>query len=166
MRKGHSSPHFHSLRKKASLLPYKCGPCLMWPNGWMDQDATWYKGRPRPRRHCVRLRPSSPRKLRGNCASFRGAATPSNTTSLGPMFTSEPSGILIHPAVWLCPQKGGTAFPQFFGPSLFWPNNGMYQDTNWYGGRPQHRRHCVRWGPSSPSTKGEHPQFSANVRCG
>ena len=38
----------------------------------------------------------------------------------------------------------------------------------WYGGRPQPRRHCVRWEPSSPSPKGEHttPQFSANVRCG
>ena len=22
------------------------GPCLLWPNGWMDQDATWYGGRP------------------------------------------------------------------------------------------------------------------------
>ena len=20
------------------------GPCLLWPNGWMDQDATWYGG--------------------------------------------------------------------------------------------------------------------------
>jgi len=20
-------------------------PCLLWPNSWMDQDATWYKGR-------------------------------------------------------------------------------------------------------------------------
>jgi len=28
-------------------------PCLLWPNDWMDQDATWYGGRPRPRRHCV-----------------------------------------------------------------------------------------------------------------
>jgi len=18
------------------------GPCLLWPNGWMDQDVTWY----------------------------------------------------------------------------------------------------------------------------
>ena len=26
----------------------------MWPNGRMDQDATWYAGRPWPRRHCVR----------------------------------------------------------------------------------------------------------------
>jgi len=24
------------------------GPRLLWPNGWMDQDATWYGGRPRP----------------------------------------------------------------------------------------------------------------------
>jgi len=24
-------------------------PCLLWPNGWMDQDATWYKGRLWPR---------------------------------------------------------------------------------------------------------------------
>jgi len=20
------------------------GPCLLWPNGWMDQDATWCGG--------------------------------------------------------------------------------------------------------------------------
>jgi len=20
-------------------------PCLLWPNGWMDQDVTWYGGR-------------------------------------------------------------------------------------------------------------------------
>jgi len=30
------------------------GPCLLWPNGWMDQDATWYGGKPRPRRRRVR----------------------------------------------------------------------------------------------------------------
>ena len=29
------------------------GPCLLWPNAWMDQDATWYGGKPRPRRLCV-----------------------------------------------------------------------------------------------------------------
>jgi len=36
------------------------GPCRLWPSGWMDQDATCYGGRPRPRRHCVRWGPSSP----------------------------------------------------------------------------------------------------------
>jgi len=25
------------------------GPCLLWPNGWTDQHATWYRGRSRPR---------------------------------------------------------------------------------------------------------------------
>jgi len=34
------------------------GPCLLWPNGWMDQDATWYGGRPRPWLHCDRWGPS------------------------------------------------------------------------------------------------------------
>jgi len=38
------------------------GPCLLWPNGWMDHDSTWYGGRPRPRRHCVRWGPSCPQR--------------------------------------------------------------------------------------------------------
>ena len=33
-------------------------PFLLWTNGWMDQDATLYGGRPRPRPHCVRRGPS------------------------------------------------------------------------------------------------------------
>jgi len=37
-------------------------PCLLWQNGWMDQDATWYGGRRRPRRHCVRRGLSSPQR--------------------------------------------------------------------------------------------------------
>jgi len=40
--------------------------CLFWRgtswvpmanNGWMDQDATWYGDRPRPRPHCIRWGP-------------------------------------------------------------------------------------------------------------
>jgi len=31
-----------------------CNVGVLWPNGWMDQEATWYRGRPQPRRHCVR----------------------------------------------------------------------------------------------------------------
>ena len=33
-------------------------PFLLWPNGWMHQDATWYGCRPLPRGLCVRWRPS------------------------------------------------------------------------------------------------------------
>jgi len=29
-------------------------PCLLWPNGCMDEDASWYAGRPQPRPHCAR----------------------------------------------------------------------------------------------------------------
>jgi len=36
--------------------------CLLWPNGWMDEDTIWYAGRPWPRRHCVKWGFSSPRK--------------------------------------------------------------------------------------------------------
>jgi len=42
--------------------PQIFGPCLLWPNGWMDEDATWHEGRPQPRRLCVRWRPSPPPK--------------------------------------------------------------------------------------------------------
>jgi len=44
--KGHSPPIF--------------GPCLLWSNGWMDQDAAWYGARLRTRQHCVRWGPSCP----------------------------------------------------------------------------------------------------------
>jgi len=33
----------------------------------------------------------------------------------------------------------------------------MDQDATWYGSRPQCRRHCVRWGPSSPPEKRTQP---------
>ena len=40
-----------------------CNVGVLWPSGWMDQDATWYGGRPRPKRHCVRWGPSSPTEM-------------------------------------------------------------------------------------------------------
>ena len=43
-----------SLSPKGGLF----GPCLLRPNGWMDEAGTWHGGRPQPRRLCVRWRPS------------------------------------------------------------------------------------------------------------
>ena len=37
------------------------GPCVLWSDGWMHQDATWYGGRARPRPHCVRWDPAPPK---------------------------------------------------------------------------------------------------------
>jgi len=58
--------------------PYAIGPLsvlsvcdvgVLWPNGWMDYDATWYRGRPWTRPHCIRWGPSCPK--RGIAPNFR-----------------------------------------------------------------------------------------------
>ena len=51
--------------------PSILGPCSFWPNGLMDEDATWYESRPRPRPHCVRRGPSSPSERGTAALSFR-----------------------------------------------------------------------------------------------
>ena len=48
--------------QKGGRAPPISDPCLLWPNGWLDKDATWYGSRPRPRPHCIRQGPSSPAK--------------------------------------------------------------------------------------------------------
>ena len=55
-KRGQSPPHFR--------------PFLLWPNGWMHQDATLYGCRPQPRRLCVRWGPSPLSPKRGG-APFR-----------------------------------------------------------------------------------------------
>ena len=45
-------------QKKGTAPSFR--PMSLWPNGWMDEDATWYESRSRPKSHCVRQRPSSP----------------------------------------------------------------------------------------------------------
>jgi len=66
------------------------------------------------------------------------------------------------------PKRGRS--PPILSPCLLCPKGWMDQDTIWYGSRPQLRRHCVRWEPSSftshPPKKGHNPQFSAHVYCG
>jgi len=42
-------------------------PCLLWPNGWMLQDAVWCRGRPLPGPNCVKWGPASQQK-RGTAA--------------------------------------------------------------------------------------------------
>jgi len=46
------------------------GQCLLWPNGWMDQDATWYEGRPQPRPHCVNLGPAALFSVHVHCGQM------------------------------------------------------------------------------------------------
>jgi len=76
-----------------------------------------------------------------------------------------PSDIVVDEDLAPPPQNG--AEPPIFGFCPLWLNGCMDHDVTWYGDRPWLRRHCVRWGPSSPSSKrGQSPQFLAHVCCG
>ena len=139
------------------------GPFLLWLNGCMHQDATWYGGRPRPKRHCVRCGPSYPIKT--------GHTHPHPT--FGPSLLW-PNGWMDEDAAWYgnrpwpmprgvrrgsqLPRKGHSS-PRLFGPCLLWPNGCMDQDVTWYGGRPKlrPRRHCVRWDPAPPEKRHSPP---------
>jgi len=62
---------------KGGRAPYPIfGPFLLWPNGSMHQDATWYGARPHPSRLCVRWGPaSSPKRERSPLPNFRQIST-------------------------------------------------------------------------------------------
>ena len=103
------------------------GPRLLWPNGCMDQDATWYGGRPRPTRHCVRCGPSYPRK--------RG--TPTSTQFLAHVYSCQMaewmkaplgtevelgSGHIVLDGV-PGPPKGAQQPSPLFGSCVLWPRS-------------------------------------------
>ena len=116
------------------------GPCLLWPNGRMNQDATSYVGRAQPRRHCVRWEPSSPLlKPLQFSANIRCGQTAGWTNMPLGMKVGLGSGDFVfdgHPAP--LQEKGTTPYP-IFGPRLLWPNDWMDQDAIWYRGKPRHR---------------------------
>ena len=86
-------------------------PFLLWPNGWMHQDATWYGGRPQPRRLCVfdgdpctpRKRAHAPHPIFGPCLLW-------------------PNG------GWIKMPLGTEVGLDPFRPCLLWPNSWMDQD--------------------------------------
>jgi len=48
-----------------TIVHLSCPVCdigVLWPSGWMDQDATWYGSRRQPRPHCVTWGRSSPER--------------------------------------------------------------------------------------------------------
>jgi len=102
------------------------GPCLLWPNGWMHQDATWYGGRPQPRRLCVRCGPSFPIKRAEPPANFLthvycGQTAGWTKTPLGTEVDRCPGHIMLDgdPA----PVGKGHSSPPPFGPCLLWPRS-------------------------------------------
>jgi len=86
------------------------GPYLLWPNGCMDQDATWYGGRPQPRRLCVTRDRSSPLKgahppIFGSCLLSRNGWMDEDATWYGNRPQPRQHCIRRAPAL----REGGTA---------------------------------------------------------
>ena len=94
------------------------GLCLLCPNGGMDQDATWYGGKPQRRRRCVRW-----------CRSLRlkGAEPPvfvsclldEDCTWYGSRPRPRPHCIRRGPIS----RERGTAATPPCGPCLLWPRS-------------------------------------------
>ena len=101
---------------------------ILWPNSWMDQDATWYGGRPPPRPHCARW---------GHTPQKRGVQSPRLNFWPMSVVAKRLDGSRCHlvrrqasaqatlcymgsSSLPLSPQRG-TA-PQIFGRCLLWPN--------------------------------------------
>jgi len=136
------------------------GLFLLWPNGWMHQDATWYGGRPQPRWLCVRWGPSPLPK--------KGADTP----IFGPRLLW-PNGCMDKDATWY---RGRSQFMRHcvrWGPSSSSPKGAqppnfrpmsvvakwldVLRDATLCGVSPRPRRLCVRWGhPQLPPEKRAH----------
>ena len=126
----------------------------------MDQDATWYGGRPQPTRHYVRWGPSSPSPkvaqppIFGQCPLWPNgwmAKMPLGMeVGLGPgdsVFDGCP------------PEKRAHSPHPIFGPCILWINGCMDKDATWYGSRPRPRPHCIRRGPSWPRKGHSSPSF-------
>ena len=148
------------LSPKGAQYPPFFSPCLLWPNGCMDQDATWYGGRPRPRPHCVRWGPSPPK--RGHNSPHFSAHVRCDRTAvwikmpLGTDVDLSPGYIVLDgdPAA---DHKNGHSSPPLLGPCLLWLKGWIDQDATWHGGRARPRPHCVRWAPISPPKGAQQP---------
>ena len=130
----------------------------MWPNGCMDQDVTWYGGRPQPRRLCVRWGPSSSLPKKGRSPQFSTHVYCGQKSAWIKMIHADflPLGM----EVALGPDDivlDGDPAPNF---RSMWPNGWTDQHGTWHEGAPWSRLHRTRCGPSSPPQKGDRaPNF-------
>ena len=142
------SPGDFVLDGDRALLPKKVaeppifGPCLLWPNGCMDQDNTWHGGGPWPRPHYARWGPSSPPQKGGRAPQFSAHFYCGQTAGCIKMPLSPCDFVLdgTQPP----PEKGAEPLSPIFGQFLLWAKGWMHQNATSYGGRPGPRRLCLR----------------------
>ena len=115
-------PRTHCVRwgpRSPSPKRGRSGPCLLWPNGWMNQDGTWHGGRPQPRRLCVRCGPRPPPEKGGGAPSpiFGPFLLRTNgwciKMPLGMVVGLSPGDFVFDGDPAPPPQKVGEAPPQF-----------------------------------------------------
>ena len=99
------------------------GPRLLWLNGCMDQDATWYGGRPRPTRMWIQLPPEkrahpTPHPIFGPCLLWPNGWMDEDAAWYGSIRYLSPGHIV--PDGVPAPTKGAQQ-PRLFGPCLLWP---------------------------------------------
>ena len=110
---------------KKGRHPQIFGPCLLWPNGWMDQDGTWDGGRPQPRRLYVSVRwGPSPLPLKGAQPQFSvhvycGQRAGWMKTPLG-TDVDLGTGHIVLDGDTVRPRERGIAVPSLFGSCLLW----------------------------------------------
>jgi len=147
-----------------------CDVGVLSPNGWMDHDETWHGGRPRPRPHCVRWRPSSPSPKGAQPSQFLvhvscGQMAEWIKMPLGRIVGLGPGDIVIWGPSSPSPKRR-TAAPTFRPMSVV-ANVLDGSRCHWYGGRPWPRPHCVISGTPLSSPKGaQASQFLVHVSCG
>jgi len=118
-----SPPHSKFTGAGFACLRIIRGPCLLWPNDWMDQDETWHGHRPRPSPNCVKWGPSSPPKgaQPPNFRPCRGQTAGWIKMQLGrDVLHGDPAP----------PSPKGHSRP-IFGPCLLWPNGWLDQGATW-----------------------------------
>jgi len=102
------------------------GPFLLWPNGWMHQDATWYGCRPQPRGICDRWGPNPPPPKGAELPKFSLHIYCDQTAgwikmALGTKVGLSP-GDFVFDGTQLPPEKRHTHPAQFLSPCPLWPN--------------------------------------------
>jgi len=112
---------------KRERSPQIFDPCLLWPNGWMDEAGTWHGARPQPRQLFVRWGPSPLPKRRQSpppelsAHFYCGQTVVCIKIPLGMDVGLRPGDFVLDGDPVPTPQKGGGA-PQIFGPCLWCPN--------------------------------------------
>jgi len=167
---GRSRPWPHCLRRgpsspspKVSAAPSNSRPISVVAK-WLDGSRchlVWSLDRTRSG-VCVRWGPSFPLPKKGtepppqfsahvHCGQTAGWIK----MALGMEVGLGPGHIVLDGDPALLPKKR-SPLPNF-RPISIASNGWMHQDATWYGGRPQPRRLCVRWGPSPPPQEGWSP---------